>query len=125
MLDNVYGRPGDRLLAPCGLDCSNCDAYMATQSGDPALLDAVGEKWRAEYKLPSLPASALACDGCTAEGKRLSVYCSECTIRACALGRAVLTCAHCPEYSCTKLEAFLAQAPIAQKNLEDVRRWLK
>ncbi len=36
-----------KVIAFCGIDCSACDAYRATQSGDPAELDRVATAWRA------------------------------------------------------------------------------
>jgi hypothetical protein len=38
-----------RIQAYCGLDCGECEAYIATQKNDRAELDAVAKKWSAQY----------------------------------------------------------------------------
>jgi len=48
-------------------------------------------------------------------------YCAVCELRACATGRALATCAACPDYGCAKLLAFLEKAPEAGRNLEALR----
>ena len=62
------------------------------------------------------------CDGCQSDGPRLFNYCASCEIRKCAREKKVSTCAACPEYSCQKLDAFLAQVPEARKVLEELRK---
>ncbi|MCX6027800.1 MAG: hypothetical protein NT169_00680 [Chloroflexi bacterium] len=37
------------------------------------------------------------------------------------MGRGVANCAHCPDYNCDKLTAFLTQAPAAKANLDAIR----
>jgi Fe-S-cluster-containing hydrogenase component 2 len=38
-----------RIQAYCGLDCGECEAYVATQKNDRAGLDAVAKKWAAQF----------------------------------------------------------------------------
>jgi len=40
-----------RIVAYCGIVCSDCEAYRATQSGDREALKRVAAKWRVEYHL--------------------------------------------------------------------------
>jgi hypothetical protein len=46
-------------------------------------------------------------------------------IAKCAREKKLATCAACPEYSCGKLDAFLAQVPEARKTLEALRKVTK
>jgi hypothetical protein len=42
------------LIAYCGLTCSHCPAYIATQAGDRAELERVAAMWREEYHAPDI-----------------------------------------------------------------------
>lgn len=109
------------LFAPCGLDCSQCEAYKLTQGNDLKGQEALLAKWRLEYNAPDMTLAAIACDGCLA-GARHGGYCSECPIRACAVEKEYCTCAECDQYGCEKLQHFFQLAPQAQANLELLRK---
>ncbi len=113
-----------RLIAFCGLNCAECEGYLATQSNDPVARERVAAKWRQEFNSPDITADNILCDGCTTN-KRLIGYCSMCEIRACGAGRQVTNCAYCADYAtCDKLTKFHAGAPAARANLDEIRRTL-
>ena len=110
------------LIAPCGLDCAQCEAYKLTLSNDIEGQQALLDKWRIEYSAPDMTLEAVTCDGCLA-GARHGGYCAECPIRACAVSLSHSTCAECEQYaSCDKLAHFFTLAPHARENLEALRR---
>ena len=112
----------ERIIAYCGLNCTECKAYLATQTNDPAALEHVAAEWREAFNAPGITAESIVCDGClaTIDGRRAG-YCSMCEIRACAVERDVANCAYCADYACAKLEGFLAHAPAARDTLEQLR----
>jgi hypothetical protein len=111
----------EKIIAFCGLDCAQCPAYVATQSGDREALERTAAMWREQLNAPEITADSIVCDGCTGEG-RLSGYCSICEIRACAIGRNLATCAPCAEYEgCAKLAAFHQHSPEARAVLDGLR----
>lgn len=115
----------DKIIAYCGLVCTECPAYIATQADDRAALERVAAQWREQFNTPQLTADSVICDGCLeSDGGRLSGYCSMCEIRACGVKRGVVNCAHCDDYACEKLAAFLSQVPQAQAMLDEIRRAL-
>jgi len=121
----------DKMIAYCGLTCTECPAYIATQSNSQEALEKVAAQWREQFKAPEITAASIICDGCLATTGRLSGYCLQCQIRACAVerGRAVehgrVNCAHCDDYeSCEKLAEFLVHAPEAKATLEKIRQAL-
>jgi hypothetical protein len=115
----------DEIIAYCGLVCSECPAYIATQSNDRGKLERVAAQWREQFNAPEMTADSIVCDGCLGRnGGRLCAYGSVCEIRACAQPRAVANCAHCEEYACAKLAGFLEHAPEAHAVLEGIRRSL-
>jgi len=112
----------DRMIAYCGLVCSDCPAYVATQADDRAALEKVAAQWREEYNHPDATAESVICDGCLATSGRLGCYGPGCEVRACAVGRGVVSCGHCADYACDKLENLFKLAPDARPVLDEVRR---
>jgi len=99
----------DEVVGACGLLCSECEAYLATQANDGAEIESIARIWTDRYGVTMTPDSVW-CDGCTTKGYHKCGHTAECEIRACVLGRELSTCADCMRYACDKLEAFLDQA---------------
>jgi hypothetical protein len=113
----------DTIVAYCGLVCTGCPAYVATQANDAQALERVAAEWREAFDAPEITADSIICDGCLgSNGGRLSGYCSMCEIRACAVERDVVNCAHCADYACDKLEGFFAHAQEARTTLDEIWR---
>lgn len=103
----------DRMIAYCGLICTDCPAYVATQADDRDALRQLASQWGERLNVPEVTAEAVACDGCLARDGRLWVRCVGCSIRACAVARGVANCAHCSDYACDLLEAFFSRRKLA------------
>jgi hypothetical protein len=111
-------------LAYCGIDCGECEAYIATQADDRAGLEATAKKWAQQYGGKDLGPEVCVCDGCSS-GQRISTaHAATCAIRLCASQRGVVTCAHCDDYGCAILTQFFAFAPVLKDKLEAVRKEL-
>lgn len=113
----------ERIIAYCGLVCSECPAYLATQANDQEALEKVAAQWREEYNAPGMRVEDLVCDGCLGEGRHCS-NCPECDIRACGVQHAVANCGHCAEYPCDRLANILEAVPAAKAVLDEERRSL-
>jgi hypothetical protein len=113
----------DKIIAYCGIVCSDCPAYVATQADDQAALERVAAQWREEFNAPDITVESVICDGCL-DGGRKCGHCADCEIRACGVARGVANCAHCPDYVCEKLEGFFGFVPDARAVLDEVRRSL-
>ena len=111
----------DKIIAYCGLNCGDCPAYVATQANDRGALERVAAQWREQFNSPEITADSIICDGCLASNGRLAGYCSMCEIRACAVERNVVNCAHCADYACEKLEGFFGHAEGARQTLDAIR----
>ncbi len=111
----------DKIIAACGLVCSECDAYQATQANDAEKIARTAAHWSQVHGGDIKPESVW-CDGCLTGGARKCGWAKECPIRACAVGRAVENCARCEDYGCEKLASFHNQVPQAREVLETVRR---
>lgn len=110
----------DRIIAYCGLVCSDCPAYIATQADDRVALERTAAQWREEYNAPNITVASVICDGCLS-GPRKCSHCAECQIRACGVERGVANCAHCADYACEKLEGFFGMVPDARTVLDGIR----
>ncbi len=88
--------PGTDLekLAYCGLYCGACPSFLATEAGT---LDALARG-------RGLGAEHLRCLGC--RSARVSIYCLNCSLRKCAAGQGLTSCADCADFPCRALKAF-------------------
>lgn len=116
----------DRMIAYCGLICSDCDAYIATQANDLEALERLAQRAREEFGVEDATPESSMCDGCLTDSGRQIGYCAVCGIRACGVARGVVNCAHCDDYVredavCEKLEGFFAQATDARSVLDEIR----
>jgi len=95
------------MVAYCGVTCTDCQAYLATQADDREALEQAAAGWREYFDTPDITVEDILCDGCLTSDGRLTGYCRQCKIRSCAAARGVINCAHCDEYACEELERFL------------------
>ena len=111
----------DRMIAYCGLVCTECPAFVATQQNDNAKRKQVAEMWSKQYKMSVKPED-INCDGCISAGGQLLNYCSICDIRKCGQNHGVENCAYCVDYGCDKLTKFVTMVPDAKATLENIRK---
>ena len=111
----------NKMIGYCGLVCTECEAFIATQANDWPALEAMAAKAREEYGQPQATAEGVLCDGCLTTTGRQCGYCSVCEVRSCAVDRGMANCAHCHDYACQKLESFFGMAPAARDTLEVIR----
>jgi len=113
----------NKIIAYCGLVCSDCPAYIATQENDWEMLEEGAALARERLNQPEVTAEMGLCDGCTGEGY-LSACTDDCQVRVCGVEHGVLNCAYCPDYPCQKLTALWTQMPKAQTVLDEIRQSL-
>ena len=112
----------DKMIAFCGLTCTECPAFVATQKDDDEERKKVAEMWSKEFNEEIKPED-INCDGClTEEGGRVYNYCKVCKIRECGKKKAVENCAYCDDYACDKLNDFFKMAPEAKTALAEIRK---
>lgn len=106
------------MIAYCGLDCENCDAYLATINDDQALRERIAKLWSELNNAPILP-EHINCQGCRVDGIK-TIFCdSICGIRQCALKKGVATCGECADIEeCPIVGVILENNPSALGNLK-------
>ncbi len=113
----------DKSISFCGLICSDCPTFIATQNNDDIEREKIAKEWTKEYK-HEFKTQDINCDGCISKEGRHIGYCSICEIRTCATEKSVKNCAYCKNYICEKLSKFFDMAPHAAKSLEEIRKSL-
>ena len=110
-----------KLIACCGLDCSKCDARIATMNDDDVLRDKVAKLW-SELNGVEITREMINCDGCNVDGLKTPFCESMCEIRKCALDKGFVTCGECDSFeTCEKLSMITENNGEALNNL---REWV-
>ena len=110
----------EKMIATCGLICTECPAYVATENEDTVALEALAKTWSAEYG-DTLSADDCSCTGCHSTVGPWMSHCEECDIRACGIEKHVENCAKCVEYACDRLVKFIEFVPEAKATLDGLR----
>jgi len=110
-----------KMLGMCGLDCAVCPAYIAYKTDDQALRVKTADEWSKQFNITLKPED-INCVSCLKTKGAHIGHCAECEIRKCGQAKRVKNCALCDDYPCEKISKFIAQAPAAKTNLEEVRR---
>ena len=77
----------NKMIAYCGLDCENCDAYLATVNNDQELRKKTAKLWAELNNAPIFP-EHINCEGCRVDGVK-TVFCdsmwysTECNEKGC------------------------------------------
>ncbi len=108
-----------RMIACCGLVCSECGAFIATQADDDELRRRTAAEW-AESGAEIDPAD-INCDGCLARTGRVMDFAESCEIRACCAQKGTANCAACADYPCAKLAPCHERSPEARATLDALR----
>ena len=113
----------DKMVAFCGIVCTECPAFIATQKDDDNERTKVAELWSQEFKAET-KSEDINCDGCLSENGRLFNHCTVCEIRKCGREKNVENCAYCDDYACEKLGKFLEIASGAKTTLDELRNYI-
>jgi len=94
-------------IAMCGLDCSSCDAFVATKNNNDKLRKTTANEWTKRYRTdgrnrPPVKPEDINCKGCLSNGP-IYLYCLQCKIRKCGLEKGIKNCKKCPDYKCPEL----------------------
>lgn len=111
-----------RILGMCGIVCSECGAYLATQADDLEAKQRVIEQWRVEFNAPGIGIDHVTCDGCMEGGRQSIGHLPVCGIRKCGIEHGVSNCGQCPEYVCAELEKWFGVVPETRAVLDEEHR---
>jgi hypothetical protein len=110
----------EKLIACCGLDCSTCEARIATLADDDALRAETAEKWMKQFGATGITVDMINCTGCMEPGVKIG-HCEQCQIRNCVIAKGYQTCAQCEKMeSCGLLSQIHQFSPAAKENLRSL-----
>lgn len=110
-----------QMIAYCGLVCSNCPTFLATQNDDDVARAKTAALYREKFAFDLKP-EEINCDGCKSDGGRLIAYCHSCAIRQCCREKGLDNCAICSDQPCEKLMSFHEFSPVAKTAFEALKR---
>lgn len=108
-----------KLIGNCGILCSECEAYTATQDNDYEKMKSLAEKWSTEDYI--ITPEEVACDGCCNKSNKKFKFCNECEIRLCAIEKNTEHCAFCSEYPCNKLKKPFEMSHENKERLDELK----
>ena len=109
-----------KMIAYCGINCTECPAFIATQADSDLQRVKVAEIWSQGDFL--INPEQINCDGCKSDNGRLIFFCQECQTRQCCREKEYENCAYCDDYVCDKLSPVFNMAPDAKRTLDAIRR---
>ena len=110
----------EKMISFCGLTCTDCPAFIATQKDDDEEREKVAVMWSEQFKADLKPED-INCEGCLVDSENLFSHCKVCEIRKCGKEKKVENCAYCDEYACDKLSDIFKAVPEAKATLDEIR----
>ena len=105
------------MIAYCGLVCTSCPQYIATQNDDDIAREKIAKEIEEGFGLHYKP-EEINCDGCLSSGGRLIGFCNTCEVRKCGTTKSVENCSVCDERPCDRLDEFHEFSPVARECFE-------
>ena len=107
----------EKQIAYCGVNCAECDAYLAMKNNDQALRKKAAVEFSEVFEQNYTP-DMMNCIGCK-DGSVLLPHCSDCEIRKCASEKDVVNCGACSEFkTCKLINDFIVAMPHVLDNLK-------
>ncbi|MCD4678392.1 MAG: DUF3795 domain-containing protein [Desulfobacula sp.] len=103
----------EKMIAHCGLVCSNCPTFLATLNDDNDARQKTAALYSEKFGF-NLKPEDINCDGCLSDGGKLIAYCQDCKIRKCCREKKIENCAVCSEQPCENLTKFHEFSPDAK-----------
>lgn len=110
-----------QMIAYCGLVCSNCPTYLATQNNDDVARAKTAALYSEKFGFCLKP-EEINCDGCKSDGGKLIGYCHSCAIRQCCSGKGLDNCTVCDDQPCDNLIKFHEFSADAKASFEAIKK---
>ena len=88
-----------KAIAFCGLICTDCPTFLATQNDDDRARKKTAEMYAEKFGF-NMKLEDINCDGCHSNTGRLTSYCQTCNIRKCGKTKGIDNCTSCNEQPC-------------------------
>lgn len=108
-----------KMIAFCGLCCTNCPTFIATKNNDDVARAKTAAIYNQKYGF-DMTADDINCDGCHSVDGKLISYCENCAVRECGLSKGLENCTFCRNQPCETLNSFHTFSPDAKASYEVV-----
>ncbi len=112
------------MIACCGINCIECEAFAATKDDDDLQRAEVARRWSEQFDTELKP-EEINCEGCQSSGNILFSHCRVCEIRNCCRDKGLENCAYCDDYGCEKIKILFSMVPEAKNRLDTIRASLQ
>ncbi|NQU83841.1 MAG: DUF3795 domain-containing protein [Parcubacteria group bacterium] len=113
----------NKKFSMCGLDCTECPAFIARENNDDKLRKKTAEKWAKEFNAPEIKPENINCLGCLSLFEPLFNHCKVCEVRKCGLERKLKNCGECREYDdCKKVNSLHKEIPFGKAVCDEIRK---
>jgi hypothetical protein len=86
----------------CGIMCTNCPIYWATQEENPTtkkkMRNKIAQICNEKYGLSYTYLNITDCEGCRSQSGRLFSGCVNCQVKKCSIEKNYKSCAQCSKY---------------------------
>ena len=111
----------EKMIAYCGLVCTDCGAYIATQKNDDKMRKDIAAEWTEKHNRTFQPED-INCDGCLPKTAKKFGHPNVCPVRKCGQEKGVINCAYCEDYACEELNKYFEMFPEMKTNLNEIRK---
>ena len=104
-----------QMTAPCGLDCFNCERYLANDD------ESVRKQLESTLKLRGLPTDNITCKGCRNQKGACFGFGPvrvPCKAYKCVTAKGLYSCADCEDFPCDNLKPFAEHAQVLPHNMK-------
>lgn len=111
------------IISCCGIMCSECPVYIATQKND----DSMKKYLAAHYSSPeqTFYPKDISCHGCHTVSADHNKFGKNCQIRKCCKVNHKRICAECKNFPCDKTEKYIPQGTEHRFRLEEMHEACK
>lgn len=115
-----------KIYALCGLECSDCPAFLARKFDNQKLRVKTAKKWSQLFGWKLKPED-INCVGCLEIKDPHFIHCGEnCGVRKCGLEKGIKNCGECSDYtSCEKIASLHKEIPEGKAYCEKARKGFK
>jgi uncharacterized Zn-finger protein len=113
----------NKMIAYCGLVCTECPAFIATKEDDDTKRKETAEQWSEQFDT-TIKLEDINCEGCVSSSEVVFSHPKVCEIRKCGQTKGIINCAYCDEYACCRLNEFFKIVPDAKTTLDNVKKML-
>jgi hypothetical protein len=99
-----------QMTAPCGLDCFNCDLFLAHENAEAMA------RVKTMSETNKIPVEKLLCNGCRSQNGRIPVIQAfmgeehRCAAYECSQGKGLKFCGDCDDFPCDNLHPYADRA---------------